>query len=420
MLADEIPSKELLQTHVVMRGYLIQTIACLSLIECHRIASPFSMLKPEIFLSLAEVTAEDEAAVMAALRSGWVAPAGPQLEAFEKAMCERTGLAHAVGLSSGTAALHLGLRMAGVGPGDEVWVPSFTFIASVTPVLYQGASPVFMDSDETSWNMDPVLFAQAIEDRRRKGKAMPKALIAVHLYGQAADMDPIADVCKANGIALIEDTTEALGTLYKGRHVGYHGDIAAFSFNGNKIITTSGGGMLVTNRKDLADQARFLSTQARDSAPHYQHSQYGYNYRLSNILSALGVSQLSRLDRIVAHRRAVFARYKELLANLPGLSFMPEPDFGRATHWLSCIRIDKEASAGVTPSQVLAKLSAAGIEARPAWKPMHLQPLFAKAEMIGGAVCERIFEEGLCLPSGAGVSPEQQAHIAEVIHACFR
>lgn len=378
------------------------------------------MSKPEIFLSLAEVTPEDEAAVMAALRSGWVAPAGPQLEAFEKAMCERTGLRHAVGLSSGTAAIHLGLRMAGVERDDEVFVSSLTFIASANPILYQGAKPVFVDSDEKSWNIDPALFAQAVEDRRRKGRKMPKAAVVAHLYGQAADMDPIAAVCRENGITLIEDTAEALGTLYKGRHVGHHGAIAVFSFNGNKIITTSGGGMLATDDEALAKQARFLSTQARDAAPYYQHSQMGYNYRLSNILSALGISQLNRLDKIIAHRRAVFARYETALKDLPGLVFMPEPDFSQSTRWLTCLTVDPARSGGVTATEILEDLSAAAIEARPVWKPLHLQPLFAQAESVGGGVCTRLFEHGVCLPSGGGVTPERQQRIIDVVRRRFR
>jgi len=378
------------------------------------------MSKPEIFLSLAEVTPDDEALVLAALRSGWVAPAGSHLDAFEKAMVERTGLRHAVGLSSGTAAIHLGLRMAGVERGDEVFVSSFTFIASASPILYQGATPVFIDSDNTSWNMNPALFAQTVQDRRRKRLRMPKAAVVAHLYGQAADMDPIAAVCRENDIALIEDTAEALGTLYKGRHVGYHGSSAALSFNGNKIITTSGGGMLLTNDETLAKQARFLSTQARDAAPYYQHSQMGYNYRLSNILSALGLSQLSRLDKIIAHRRSVFARYEMALKDLPGLTFMPEPAFSQSTRWLTCLTVDPTASGGVCANDLRLGLAEAAIEARPLWKPLHLQPLFAGAETVGGSVCEGLFDQGLCLPSGGGVTQEQQARIINIIRRRFR
>ena len=378
------------------------------------------MSKPEIFLSLAEVTQQDEDAVMAALRSGWVAPAGPQLEAFEKAMAARTGIPYAVGLSSGTAAIHLGLRMANVGPGDEVFVSSLTFIASANPVLYQGATPVFIDSDEATWNMDAALLAETIDTRRRKGQKMPKALVVTHLYGQAADMDPIAQTCKENNITLIEDTAEALGTLYKGRHVGYHGSIAALSFNGNKIITTSGGGMLLTSSEALAKQARFLSTQARDPAPHYQHSQMGYNYRLSNILSALGLSQLNRLDAIVEHRRKVFATYAEAFKDLPGVKMMPEAPFGRATRWLSCMTVDPASSGGISSTQILNALAANRIEARPVWKPMHLQPIFAGAEHIRGDVCERLFNQGVCLPSGGGITAQAQARIIETVRGCFR
>ncbi len=377
------------------------------------------MQKSKIFLSLAEVTAQDEAAVVAALRSGWVAPAGPQLEAFEKAMAERTGLPHAVGLTCGTAAIHLGLRMAGVERGDEVFVSTLTFIASVNPVLYQGAAPVFVDSDEASWNMDPALLAEAIADRKRKGRKMPKAAIITHLYGQAADMDPIAQVCRENGIILIEDTAEALGATYKGRHVGHHGVVAAFSFNGNKIITTSGGGMLLTADENLARQARFLSTQARDPAPHYQHSQMGYNYRLSNILSALGLSQLGRLDNIVAHRRAVFERYQTALGGIPGVCFMPEAPFGRATRWLSCLTVDP-AQAGFSGGDVLKALADNAVEARPVWKPLHLQPLFAQAERVGGVVSERLFGQGVCLPSGGGITPDIQSRIIDIIRTCVR
>jgi dTDP-4-amino-4,6-dideoxygalactose transaminase len=340
--------------------------------------------------------------VLEAFESNWIAPAGPNLDAFEADFATLVGSKHAIAVSSGTAALHLALRLAGVGPGDEVLCSSLTFVASAAPITYLGAKPVFIDSEERSWNMDPALACAVIEQKAKDGKP-PKALVLVHLYGQAADIAPIKACCEKHGVKLIEDAAEALGATYGESAPGSFGLFGIHSFNGNKIITTGGGGMLVTDDAELAKQARFLATQARDPAPHYQHSTIGYNYRLSNIAASIGLGQMARLSGKVSRRRAHFKAYGDAFKALPGVTMQPEASWGRSTHWLTCLTIDP-AIAGVTREQVRLSLEAENIEARPVWKPMHLQPVFAGAEMHGGAVSERLFEQGLCLPSGAAMT----------------
>ena len=350
--------------------------------------------------------------------SNWIAPVGPDVDAFEREFCEAVGAGHAVALSSGTAALHLALEVLGIGPGDEVVCSDFTFAASANAIVYTGATPVFVDCDPATWNIDTALFAQVLEDRAKTGD-IPKAIIAVHLYGQSADLDPIVEACERHGMILIEDAAESLGALYKGRFSGTIAKLGTFSFNGNKIITTSGGGMLVSKDEKLAEAARFLATQARDPAPHYQHSRIGYNYRLSNVLAAIGRGQLLVLEQRVAEKRRIFDHYLEALGKLPGIDFMPEADYGRSNRWLTCLTIDPDLF-GADREQVRLALEKENIESRPVWKPMHMQPVFAAAEVFGGSVCERIFERGLCLPSGTALTSSDLERIAEIFISCRR
>jgi pyridoxal phosphate-dependent aminotransferase EpsN len=364
---------------------------------------------PRIYLSPPDIGSAEIEHVLEAFQSNWIAPAGPNLDAFEEDFAVIVGSKHAVAVSSGTAALHLALRLAGVGPGDEVLCSSLTFIASAAPITYLGAKPVFIDSEEQSWNMDPDLACSVIEQKVKAGKK-PKALVLVHLYGQSADITPIKACCDKHGVKLIEDAAEALGATYGEASPGSFSLAGIHSFNGNKIITTGGGGMLVTDDAEFAKQARFLATQARDAAPHYQHSTVGYNYRLSNIAASIGLGQLTRLSGKVSRRRAHFKAYADAFKSLPGVTMQPEASWGQSTRWLTCLTIDPQI-AGVTREQVRLTLEAENIEARPVWKPMHLQPVFAGAEMHGGKVSARLFDQGLCLPSGAGLSEEDRNRV---------
>ncbi|MBM4282702.1 MAG: DegT/DnrJ/EryC1/StrS family aminotransferase, partial [Deltaproteobacteria bacterium] len=316
-----------------------------------------------------------------------------------------------------TAAIHLGLRLLGVQPGDDVFCSSLTFSASANPIAYERARPVFIDAEPGTWNMDPALLAQALDDAAKRGK-LPKAVVVVDLYGQSADWAPIEAACARHGVPILEDAAEALGADYRGRKCGTFGTLAAFSFNGNKIITTSGGGMLVSDDKALVDKARFLATQARDPAPHYQHSELGFNYRLSNVCAAIGRGQLRVLEDRVAARRRVHGRYREALAAQPGITFMPEAH-GRATRWLTCLLVDERAF-GATRDDVRLALQARDIEARPVWKPMHLQPVFQQlgAGVVGGAVSEDLFARGLCLPSGSNLSDADVDEVIAIVSGC--
>lgn len=369
-------------------------------------------MKP-IYLSPPHLSGLEAQFLQEALESGWIAPLGPQVEAFEREFAEAVGAKHALALSSGTAAIHLALILAGVGPGDEVVVSSLTFAASAFPVLYLGATPVFVDSERVSWNMDPALLADFLERRAKKGK-LPKAVVLVHLYGQSADIDPIRNLCQEYGVALIEDAAEALGSTYKGKSPGVFGLAGIFSFNGNKIITTSGGGMLVSEDGQLIAHARKLATQAREPVPWYEHREVGYNYRMSNLLAALGRAQLRTLEDRVQARRAIFQRYVEALAHVPGLSFQPEAPWGRHTRWLTVMLVD-EAALGLGPEEIRRALEERGIETRPVWKPLHLQPVFRGAETLGGEVAEEFFRTGLCLPSGSSLTGEEQERVIEAI-----
>jgi pyridoxal phosphate-dependent aminotransferase EpsN len=356
--------------------------------------------------------------VKEAFDTNWIAPVGPHVDAFEQEFCQVVGASHAAAVTSGTAALHLALRLIGVESGDEVFCSTLTFIASASPITYLGAKPVFVDSDRTTWNINPDLLRESLDKRAKVGK-LPKAVVIVHLYGQSADIDPILAACNAYEIPLIEDAAESLGATYKNRSPGTFGKIGIYSFNGNKIITTSGGGMLVSEDETLIQKARFLATQARDRAPHYQHSEIGYNYRLSNVLAGIGRGQLQVLEDRVQARRRNFEVYQQALGNLPGIEFMPEANFGRATRWLTCLTIDPDAF-GADREQVRLALSQQQIEARPVWKPLHLQPVFAECECIGGAIAEDLFKHGICLPSGSNLTREDLERVIGAVTAIYR
>lgn len=369
--------------------------------------------RPRIYLSPPHMSGREQAYLDEVFASNWIAPLGPQVDAFEEEFCRVVGAPYALALASGTAALHLALLEAGVGPGDEVPVSTFTFSASVNPIVYLGARPVFIDSEPLSWNMDPALLAEAVEARARAGH-LPKAVVVVHLYGQSANLDAILEICRQHEIPLIEDAAEALGATYRGKAPGTFGRAGIFSFNGNKIITTSGGGMLVSADERLIAHARKLSTQARDPAPHYQHSEIGYNYRMSNVLAAIGRAQLEVLPQRVARRRAIFDAYVRGLGDLPGLGFMPEAPWGCSNRWLTVITVDP-ARFGADRETLRQALEAENIESRPTWKPMHLQPVFGQYEALGGAVAEALFDHGLCLPSGSSLTGDDLVRIMQVI-----
>jgi dTDP-4-amino-4,6-dideoxygalactose transaminase len=371
-----------------------------------------------IFLSPPHMSGAEQDYIAEAFESNWIAPLGPNVDAFEREFCAAIGCAHAAALSSGTAALHLALILVGVERGDDVLVPTLTFAASVNPIVYLGANPIFIDSERQSWNIDPNLLAAAIDDRARAGRP-PKAIVVVHLYGQTADMGAVMEVCDRYGIALIEDAAEALGATYRGRAAGTLSRAGVFSFNGNKIITTSGGGMLVSDDAALIARARKLATQARDPAPHYEHSEIGYNYRMSNVLAGIGRGQLRVLQDRVRARRENFSRYKAALGDLPGIEFMPEADWGRHSRWLTTLTIDP-ADFGNDRESVRQALEAANIEARPAWKPMHMQPVYSHHEVYGGGVAEDLFNRGLCLPSGSSLSESDRSRVVEVLRAMYR
>jgi dTDP-4-amino-4,6-dideoxygalactose transaminase len=366
-----------------------------------------------VYMSPPHMNAEDRELLLAAFDSNWIAPLGPNVDAFENEFAEKVGVQNAVAVSSGTAALHLSLLLLGVGPGDDVITSSFTFAATANAITYVGARPVFIDSSADTWNMDPELLAEELEERARRG-ALPKAVLVVDICGQCADYEPILAACARYDIPVIEDAAEALGASYKGRPAGSFGRFAAFSFNGNKIITTSGGGMLSCPTKALADRARFLATQARDPAPHYEHSRIGYNYRLSNLLAAVGRGQLARLPERVDARRANNAFYRRAFAEVPGIEFMPEASYGRSTCWLTCVLIDPE-KFGATRQEIQAYLETLNVETRPVWKPMHRQAVFASCPSRGGAVAERLFELGLTLPSGSSLSDTERALTVEAM-----
>lgn len=374
-----------------------------------------------IHLSLAHMSGKEEEFIHEAFLTNWVVPLGPNVDGFENDLATWLGEKsasplHVVALSSGTAAIHLALVMLGVGPGDEVICQSFTFAASANPIVYQGATPVFVDSEPGTWNMNPELLRQAIDDRLRATGKLPKAIIPVHLYGTPARMDEINSVASAYGIPVVEDAAEALGSEYNGRYCGTFGTYGALSFNGNKMITTSGGGALICPDEESARRVKFYATQARENFPYYQHEQIGYNYRLSNISAGIGRGQMYVLDEHIARRRAIHALYVEKLKNTPGITVMqPRSNVDlHPNYWLSTILINPQ-EAGFTYQELSARLTAADIESRPLWKPMHLQPVFAKAPAYVNGVSEALFAQGLCLPSGPMVTDENVDRIVEII-----
>ncbi|HVF90458.1 MAG TPA: aminotransferase class I/II-fold pyridoxal phosphate-dependent enzyme [Blastocatellia bacterium] len=368
----------------------------------------------KILLSVPHMGGAEEAYVREAFASNWLSTVGPNIDAFEEEFEELTGRP-AVALSSGTAAIHLGLRLLGVGPGDEVICPTLTFVASVNPVVYQGARPVFIDSERQSWNLDPGILEEALRKKAAAG-SLPRAVIVVHLFGQCADMDPILEACGRYDIPVLEDAAEALGSDYKGRAAGSLASIGTFSFNGNKIITTTGGGMLVAQDPEMVKRARFWSTQARDAGLAYHHSEPGYNYRMSNVLAGIGRGQLRVLAERVRLRRKNAFRYRDAFSDLRGIALMPQAAYGLHTNWLSCFLVD-EASFGCSRDELIVRLDAAGIESRPVWKPMHMQPLYKDAEVFGGAVAEDLFDRGICLPSSSSLSEGEQDRVIESVRA---
>ncbi|MCX7427892.1 MAG: aminotransferase class I/II-fold pyridoxal phosphate-dependent enzyme [Planctomycetia bacterium] len=372
-------------------------------------------MEDRIYLSPPHMSSRERELLLDAFDSNWIAPLGPHVDALEREFAREIGVEHAVAMATGTAALHLALLLSGVGPGDEVLTSTLTFAATANAVTYVGARPVFVDSERDTWNMNPGLLAEELAACARRGR-LPKAAVVVDIYGQCADYEPILDACRAYGVTVIEDAAESLGATYRGRAAGTFGRFGCFSFNGNKIITASGGGILVASEKDLADRARFLATQARDPAPHYQHSEIGYNYRMSNLLAAIARGQLGVLRDRVARRRANYDFYRRELGDMPGVDFMPEHPASIATRWLTCLTIDP-ARFGSTREDVRLELERHNIESRPVWKPMHLQPVFARCRARDGAVATDLFERGLCLPSGSNLSERDLGRVVETIRS---
>lgn len=353
----------------------------------------------------------EQAFVKEAFDTNWVAPAGPHIEKFEDELAEMVGTKHAVALNSGTSAIHLALKDIGVGEGDIVFAQSLTFSATVNPILYENATPVFIDSEPGTWNMDPKKLEEAFE------KYSPKAVLVVHLYGLSAKIDEIRDICKKHGVPLVEDAAESLGTIYKDQWTGTFGDYGIFSFNGNKIITSSGGGMLVSDNKEAIDKARYWATQARQPVRHYEHTDLGYNYRLSNVSAGIGRGQLRVLEERVQQKRHIFDRYKEGLSDIQDISFISEQEGERANYWLSAMIIDE--ASPITPTMVLDALENENIEGRPIWKPMHMQPVFEEYDVVGGKVSEFLFDRGLCLPSDTKMTDDDLDRIIQIIRTLW-
>lgn len=382
------------------------------------------MTNKRIYLSPPHMTGREMDYIKEAFDSNWIAPLGPHVDAFEREMADYVGVSGALALSSGTAALHLALKLAGVERGDRVFCSDLTFAATVNPVFYEGAEPVFIDAEPESWNLSPLALERAFADAEREGR-LPKAVVAADLYGQSADYGPIEALCDRYGVPLVEDAAEALGATYRGKKCGALGRWNVLSFNGNKIITTSGGGMLLSDDVEGLAKARFWATQARDKAPWYQHSEIGYNYRMSNLLAAVGRAQLGVIEDRVAARRAVFDRYVRELGELPGISFMPEASFGRHNRWLTVALVDPSRT-GVSPLDLMGVLEKENIESRPLWKPMHLQPVFETYPFYShdqegdSAVSASLFDRGLCLPSGSSLSESEQERIVQIIRSGFK
>lgn len=378
------------------------------------------MANKRIYLSAPHMSGQEESYIHKAFQTNWIAPLGPNVDRFEEAMKCYTKINDAVALSAGTAAIHLALILLDVQAGDTVFCSSLTFSASANPILYQGANPIFIDSDEDTWNMSPLALQTAFEEAV-KSNHLPKALIVVNLYGQSADMDAITKITEQYGVPVIEDAAESLGTTYKGQKSGTLGKFGIYSFNGNKIITTSGGGMLISNDAAAIQKARFYATQAREPARHYQHEKIGYNYRMSNIVAGIGRAQMQVLDERVAKKREIFAKYKSSLKNLAGLTFMEDVNYGKSNKWLTVIRLEPKESP-VMPLMIMEALEKENIESRPVWKPMHLQPVFKDAKYYphpNGSVSHKLFVEGVCLPSGTGMGEEEHSRVIEIIQGLW-
>ncbi len=353
--------------------------------------------------------------IQEAFDTNWIAPLGKNVDEFERELAAYVRIGHAAALSSGTAAIHMALKAAGVGDGDIVFCQSLTFAATANPIIYQNAIPVFIDSNYETWNMCPKVLEEAFDKYPEV-----KAVIVVHLYGLSADMDKIVELCKKHNVTLIEDAAESLGTTYKGKHTGTIGDYGIFSFNGNKIITTSGGGMLVSNNEERIAKVRFWSTQSRDKARHYQHSELGYNYRMSNIVAGIGRGQLKVLDKRIEKKKYIFEFYKRELGNLEGIEFMPINEWNEPNYWLTCITLnnchsERSEESCISPIYIIEALEKENIESRPIWKPMHLQPFYEKYDYIGGDVSDKLFENGLCLPSDTKMTDEDLDRVCRVI-----
>ena len=375
------------------------------------------MDKPKIYLSSPHMGEEELLNVQEAFATNWISPAGPFINQFENDLAAYCGTAGAAVVQSGTAAIHLALRLLDIQQNDVILCQSFTFIGSSNPILYEKATPVFIDSEASTWNMCPVALEEAIIDQKKKGK-LPKAIIVVHLYGMPAKMKEIMAIANRYNIPVIEDAAEALGSSIDGKACGSFGDFGVLSFNGNKIITTSGGGALLSNNLEALHKARFLATQAKDNAPHYEHSQMGYNYRMSNVAAAIGVGQLKVLDQRVAARRANHDFYQAFLAEVKGVKFLAEPEGYFSNRWLSCITIDP-AITGVNREDVRLALEKDNIESRPLWKPMHMQPLFAQSDYYGSDFIEKLFQDGICLPSGSNLIPQEKERISSQLKVVF-
>lgn len=365
-----------------------------------------------IYLSAPHMDGDERKLLLEAFDSNWIAPVGPDIAAFEEEFAHLVHAPYAAALSSGTAALHLALLTLGVEPGDDVIVSDFTFAASANAVAYIGARPVLVDCDESTWNMDPELLEVELAERASR-HSLPKAVVVVDLYGQCADYDRITPICAKYEVPVVEDAAEALGATYRGAPAGSNATIGIYSFNGNKIITTGGGGMLTSTDSSIVDHVRYLATQAREPVIHYEHKAIGFNYRLSNLLAAIGRGQLRRLEAKVERRRAVYRRYEQLLGHRPGVQFMPEAAYGTPNRWLTCLVIDPN-EFGASRDDVMTALEDRDIESRPTWKPMHLQPVFSEAPYRGNDVGSRLFEGGLCLPSGSSLSDDDVDHVAEI------
>ncbi len=374
-------------------------------------------MNKKIWLSSPNMGGEELTYIHEAFDTNWIAPLGPHVNNFEKEVASYVGTTHAAALSSGTAAIHLALIILGVKAGDEVICQSFTFSASANPIVYQQAVPVFIDSEKETWNMDPVLLETAIKGRISKGKK-PKAVIVVHLYGQPAKMDEITSICKHYDIPIIEDAAEALGSLYQNKMAGSFGQFGILSFNGNKIITTSGGGMLLSDNENYISEARFLATQARDDAPHYQHSHIGYNYRMSNVLAGIGLGQLKVLEKRVKQKNEIYRFYVKELSEIPGIHFQPELKNTKSNKWLTAVTIDAIHS-GFSREDLRHILNKENIESRPLWKPMHLQPIFQSAPAYVNGTSEKLFQNGLCLPSDTNMNQEDFSRIHNIFKSLF-